>query len=329
MDKQTSNLASGFWLVSKEANAFNGFLDLIAKNKALDLKRKEEEALAKTIANTGKVQEAARQKEMQARQNEYQKSMFLAEKARQENMQAVQKQYQAEMDAAAKATANKEALEEAARGKRFKAEQDQYQKDMAAAKKAADAQEALRQRTMQARQNEYQRTQAAVKAAADKEIAATKALNDQWSQSVSLQQAIAKYQKQGLSYGNATKMAKMEISGADVTMLQQYQKALNGVADSTNRASQSQVAGIVKYALLSAAIYGAMTATLAFVTATVKMADEYTSIQNRMKLYIDDANELAKVNANLAQFSMANNVGLRETSTLFARLQPAMQTERS
>lgn len=325
MDKQTANLASGFWLVSKEANAFNGFLDLITKNKALDLKRKEEEALAKTIANTGKVQEAARQKEMQARQNEYQKSMNLAEKARQENLAAVQKQYQAEMDAAAKASANKAALEEAARVKRFKAEQDQYQKDMAAAKKAADAQEALRQKQMQARQNEYQKTQAAVKAAADKEIAATKAVNDHWNTSVQLQEKIAKYQQQGLSYSNASKMAKMEISGADINTLNQYRQALDSVNASTVRNNTSQIASIAKYALLSAVIYGTMTATLALAAATVKTADEYTSIQNRMKMYIKDTDELAKVNAQMAQFATENNVGLRETSTLFARLQPAMQ----
>ncbi|MGB4897298.1 MAG: tape measure protein, partial [Ignavibacteria bacterium] len=55
------------------------------------------------------------------------------------------------------------------------------------------------------------------------------------------------------------------------------------------------------------------------------MADEYTSIQNRMKLYITDAQELTKVNAKLAQFSIANNVGLRETTTLFTRLAPSMQ----
>ena len=68
-----------------------------------------------------------------------------------------------------------------------------------------------------------------------------------------------------------------------------------------------------------------MTAMTNLAVATVKMADEYTSIQNRMKLYITDAKELGKVNSQLAQFSMENNVGLRETATLFSRLAPSMQ----
>lgn len=68
-----------------------------------------------------------------------------------------------------------------------------------------------------------------------------------------------------------------------------------------------------------------MTAMTNLAVATVKMADEYTAIQNRMKLYIKDADKLVEVNQKLASFSMENNVGLRETSTLFARLAPSMQ----
>lgn len=325
MDKQTANLAAGFWMVSKEANQFNAFLDMIANNKALDTQRKEAEATAKALANADNEKEAARLKEMKARQEEYDKNMALMEKERQANMAAVQKQYQADMDAAAKATKDKADMEEAARVKRFKAEQAEYHRNMEQMAKARKAEEDAIQKTNKLRQDEYQKTMAAAKAAQDKEIKAAKALNDQWNTSVQLQEKIAKYQQQGMSYGNATKMAKMEISGADIATLDQYAKALGEVEKSTTKTSNSQIKGIIQYALLSAAIYGAMSATMALLGATVRMADEYTSIQNRMKLYIDDANELAKVNANLAQFAMANNVGLRETSTLFARLQPAMQ----
>ena len=86
-----------------------------------------------------------------------------------------------------------------------------------------------------------------------------------------------------------------------------------------------QVIGIAKYALLSTAIYGVMTATTNLAVATVKMADEYTSIQNRMKLYINDSQTLATVNRNLGKMAMENNVGLRETATLYTRLAPALQ----
>ena len=142
-----------------------------------------------------------------------------------------------------------------------------------------------------------------------------------------------------------SKKVKIEISlTPDVTVLKEYANTLDRIRSSrtttnTNlggsggggsggRASSTlldQAIGIAKYAVLSAAIYGVMVATTNLAVATVKMADEYTSIQNRMKLYITDAQELTKVNAKLAQFSIANNVGLRETATLFSRLQPAMQ----
>ena len=142
-----------------------------------------------------------------------------------------------------------------------------------------------------------------------------------------------------------SKKVKIEISlTPDVTVLKEYANTLDRIRSSrtttnTNlggsggggsggRASSTlldQAIGIAKYAVLSAAIYGVMVATTNLAVATIKMADEYTSIQNRMKLYITDAQELTKVNAKLAQFSIANNVGLRETATLFSRLQPAMQ----
>ena len=142
-----------------------------------------------------------------------------------------------------------------------------------------------------------------------------------------------------------SKKVKIEISlTPDVTVLKEYANTLDRIRSSrtttnTNlggsggggsggRASSTlldQAIGIAKYAVLSAAIYGVMVATTNLAVATVKMADEYTSIQNRMKLYITDAQELTDVNAKLAQFSIANNVGLRETTTLFTRLAPSMQ----
>ena len=155
---------------------------------------------------------------------------------------------------------------------------------------------------------------------------------------VNLEQTRAKYISQGFGKTDATRISRMEISGADSTTLNNYKRAI----EETNKAAQAlrpsfekvtesynnfldQVKGIAIYAALSAAIYGVMTAMTNLAVATVKMADEYTSIQNRMKLYITDAKELGKVNSQLAQFSMENNVGLRETATLFSRLAPSMQ----
>lgn len=155
---------------------------------------------------------------------------------------------------------------------------------------------------------------------------------------VNLEQTRAKYISQGFGKTDSNRIARMEISGADTTTLDTYKRAIQ----ETNKAVQAlnptiekattshnkfldQVKGIAIYAALSAAIYGVMTAMTSLAVATVKMADEYTAIQNRMKLYVKDADTLIDVNKKLATYSMENNVGLRETSTLFARLAPSMQ----
>lgn len=161
---------------------------------------------------------------------------------------------------------------------------------------------------------------------------------DAYKKLLNLEQTRAKYISQGFGKTDATRISRMEIGGADTTTLNNYKKAI----EETNKAAQAlrpsfekvteshnkfldSVKGIAIYAALSAAIYGIMTATTNLAVATVKMADEYTAIQNRMKLYISDAKELSKVNKQLAQFSTENNVGLRETATLFSRLAPSMQ----
>lgn len=107
---------------------------------------------------------------------------------------------------------------------------------------------------------------------------------------------------------------------------------LKAFADQSLKAQQayggllSTIGNIAKYAILSAAIYGVMNAFSAAIGAMVTMADEYTSIQNRLKLYVKSSEELASVNAFAAKASIQNNVGLRETTTLYARLAPAMKS---
>lgn len=178
----------------------------------------------------------------------------------------------------------------------------------------------------------------AMEVAQSKLLNAEKQANVERQKTVALEQAKAKYIKEGFGKGSATQLAKMELSGADQTTLDNYKasllatsSALGSFAGSAKKATEEkskfldQVKGIAVYAALSAAIYGVMTAMTNLAVATVRMADEYTAIQNRMKLYIKDAEELGQVNAKLAQYAMENNVGLRETATLFARLAPSMQ----
>ena len=169
-------------------------------------------------------------------------------------------------------------------------------------------------------------------------LAKEKLINAERQKAITLEQAKAKYVSQGYGKTDSTRLARLEVSGADVATLNSYKAAIEATTRATGalnpvveKATTShsnflgQIKGIAIYAALSAAIYGVMTAMTSLAVSTVKMADEYTAIQNRMKLYITDAKELGKVNNQLAQFSMQNNVGLRETASLFSRLAPSMQ----
>lgn len=338
MDKNTANLASSFWLVSKEAQSFNKYLDLLESNKAITEQKKQVEGLAKEQAKASASEEVARQKRLLAEQNYYQNVQEQARKTANKELESLQK-----------AEANAEAL----RQKKLLSEQNYYlrvqeeakkdaAKEKALQQKAVDDAEKARQQSLLRIQNNYIKQQEAIakaqQKAVDKQIASQNALNESNQKAITLEQAKAKYVSQGYGKTDSTRLARLEVSGADVTTLNNYKSAI----EATTRATQAlnpavekvttshsnfldQVKGIAIYAALSAAIYGVMTAMTNLAVATVKMADEYTSIQNRMKLYITDAKELGKVNSQLAQFSTENNVGLRETATLFSRLAPSMQ----
>ena len=378
MDKNTANLASSFWLVSKEAQSFNKYLDLLESNKAITQQKKQVEGLAKEQAKASASEEVARQKRLLADQNYYQKVQEQARKTANKELESLQKAeasaeslrqkkllseqnyYLRVQEEAKKASAKEqenlkkiEVEQEALRQKRLLSEQNYYLKTQEEAKKAVAKEKALQQKAIddaeKARQqsllrvqNNYIKQQEAIakaqQKAVDKQVASQNALNESNQKAITLEQAKAKYVSQGYGKTDSTRLARLEVSGADVTTLNNYKSAI----EATTRATQAlnpvvekatishnkfldQVKGIAIYAALSAAIYGVMTAMTSLAVATVKMADEYTSIQNRMKLYISDAKELSKVNRQLAQFSTENNVGLRETATLFSRLAPSMQ----
>ena len=378
MDKGVANLASSFWLASKEAQSFNKFLDIMGEQGAIIKQKKQVEGLAKEQAKASASEEVARQKRLLADQNYYQKVQEQARKTANKELESLQKAeasaeslrqkkllseqnyYLRVQEEAKKASAKEqenlkkiEVEQEALRQKRLLSEQNYYLKTQEEVKKAAAKEKALqqqaiddaekaRQQSLLRVQNNYIKQQEAIakaqQSAIDKQVKAQNALNESNQKAITLEQAKAKYVSQGYGKTDSTRLARLEVSGADVTTLNNYKSAI----EATTRATQAlnpavekvttshsnfldQVKGIAIYAALSAAIYGVMTAMTNLAVATVKMADEYTSIQNRMKLYITDAKELGKVNSQLAQFSVENNVGLRETATLFSRLAPSMQ----
>jgi tape measure domain-containing protein len=327
-----------------------------------DYQKRMDKAKA-SVQSANEAEEKARQKRLSAEQQYYQKQMEMArataagkttaeEKARQKKLADEQKYYQQQMDAAKKEHAATVARQqklvddaEKARQQNFKAAQDYYQKQMALAQaeqtaknkqaqKLLENEEKARQKRLSAEQKHYQQQMDNIQRIKDAE----KAKLAQQQKAIDLVRATTRYQAQGLNTTNAGKVAKLELSGADVNTVNRYRQALLDAQAATTalgNAAQgagrqqgffnTQIGGIVKYAVLSAVIYGVMSAVVNLGVALVKTADEYTSIQNRMRLYISDATELAQVNDKLAQYAMNNNVGLRETSTLFARLAPAMQ----
>lgn len=324
----------------------NYYVKVQEQAKQLEVKRQVE--LSKTAAK----EESLRQKRLLAEQNYYLKvqedakkaqakeqaildqTSFKEEKLRQQRLLKSQQQYLVDMENLKKFDQE----QEKARQRKFSAEQKQYQRDMEALKKSQDAQEALRAKILGATQSRYVADMEKVQKLKEAEIAREKQANNERQKAITLEQTKAKYINEGFGKGSSTQLAKMELSGADVTTLDNYKasllatsSALGSFAGSAKVAKEEkskfldQVKGIAVYAALSAAIYGVMTAMTSLAVATVKMADEYTAIQNRMKLYISDAQELSKVNRQLAQFSTENNVGLRETATLFSRLAPSMQ----
>ena len=85
---------------------------------------------------------------------------------------------------------------------------------------------------------------------------------------LSLEESKAKYIKEGFGKTDAGRLARLEISGADVNTIERYKKAINGSnqalaamrpvavqAEESNNKLLASIKGIAAYALLSTAIY--------------------------------------------------------------------------
>lgn len=313
LDKTTASAIASFKQLGATSSQTNGFIESLLNNKGLEQTRKD-------LAQLGKEQQ--KQQEQQAKL--VQDTVTQYEKLSNKSLGG------GILDSIEQQNKGLEELK-----KQYRSQEKEQQK-------ALDDIETARQKHFSKVQKDYEKQQQAIvdtqQKAIDKQIKAQNTLNESNQKAITLEQAKAKYVSQGYGKTDSTRLARLEVSGADVTTLNNYKSAI----EATTRATQAlnptiekattshnkfldQVKGIAIYAALSAAIYGVMTAMTSLAVATIKMADEYTAIQNRMKLYITDAKELGKVNSQLAQFSIENNVGLRETATLFSRLAPSMQ----
>ena len=260
-------------------------------------------------------------RETAARKAATQKSVDDAEAARQKRFAAIQNEYQKNMELLARQTASQKAASqkliddaEKARQKKFSDVQREYQKTMELQKRLQERSdqivEAARQKRFAAVQKEYQKNmELLARETAAKKAAAQKVIDDEEKARQKRFAAVQRYYQQ--------QMALAERARQGDTTRQATPSTGSGIFD--------QIKGIAAYALLSTAIYGAMTATFGLIAATIKMADEYTSTQQRLKLYIKDAQTLGEVNTFLAKSAIQNNVGLRENAALYAKLAPAMQ----
>lgn len=371
MDKGVANLASSFWLVSKEAKSFNKFLDIMGEQDAIVKQKKQTEALVKeqqkqtkavqsTIAQYeglsnkslggGILDQIEQQnKGLEELRKQYQAEAKEADKKAESVIKAQEKQAKAVQDTVAqyenlsnKPLGNGILDQVEQQNKGLEELKKQYKDQEKEQQKALDDIETARQKHFSKVQKDYEKQQQAIvdtqQKAIDKQVKAQNTLNESNQKAITLEQAKAKYVSQGYGKTDSTRLARLEVSGADVTTIDNYKSAIEDTtkaaqalkpalddASASHSAFLDQVRGIAVYAVLSATIYGIMTAITSLAVATVQMADEYTAIQNRMKLYVKDADTLIEVNQKLAEYSMENNVGLRETSTLFARIAPSMQ----
>jgi tape measure domain-containing protein len=339
LDKTTASAIASFRQLGGTTAQVNALMSSLASNKSLVQAQKDTTKLAREqIEQQQKAlddAEKARQKRFAGEQNQYQKNMELLsrevaarkvaqqkviddeEKARQQKFASAQKYYQQQMEllnkqTLAQRTAAQKTIDDAekARQKRMAAVQNEYQKNMellarqtasqkAAAQKVIDDAEKARVKRFSAEQQHYQKNMELLA----RQTAAQRAAEEKAAQ-------------------NAEKERQKQIAAAE----RARQAELRGqVTPSTGSGTFDQIKGIAAYALLSTAIYGAMTATFGLIAATIKMADEYTSTQQRLKLYIKDAQTLGEVNTFLAKSAIQNNVGLRENAALYAKLAPAMQ----
>lgn len=305
MQKGTASTLASFSLLGASIKDINTYTKQLANNKALDEQRKAAEKLARE-------QQKAQEARNKANQKAYLESLDLMEKKR--------------------------LAEEKALQSRNKALQAQYYKNLALIEEERKAKEKAVQRTNAQIQREYLKNMQRLDNERKKAVAVEESKQKAIQRSIDINSATQTFKQQGFTQTNARQLATLQVSGASASQMNDQRRALEALqgglrtygdqADSTSRRQASlnqQIMGIAKYAVLSAVIYGLMTATVSLGAATVRLADEYTAIQNRMSLYIKDGEKLKQVNEQLVLNSMENNVGLRESATLYARLAPAMQ----
>ena len=218
----------------------------------------------------------------------------------------------------------------------------QYRSQEKEQQKALDDIETARQKHFSKVQKDYEKQQQAIvdtqQKAIDKQIKAQNTLNESNQKAITLEQAKAKYVSQGYGKTDSTRLARLEVSGADVATLNNYKSAIDSTrnsmrnltpvaltANKSNNTLLASIKGIAAYALLSTAIYGTITALADLAISIVSTADEMANLTQRLNIYLPANIKVNQVLERMGEIAKENRVTLSDTGKLFTQLLPPIQ----
>lgn len=190
-------------------------------------------------------------------------------------------------------------------------------------------------KSLEAEQSKIEKAQ---QQALDKELSIQKKINSERQKAISLEESKAKYVKEGFGKTDAGRLARLEVSGADVNTLTKYKDAIDSTRNSmrnfapvaltatkSNNTLLGSVKGIAAYALLSTAIYGTITALTDLAVSIVSTADEMTNLTQRLNIYLPVNIKVNQVLERMGEIAKENRVTLADTGKLFTQLLPPIQ----
>lgn len=334
LDKTTASAIASFKQLGATSNQTNNFISTLLNNKGLDQTRKdlellskEQERQAKIVQNTIAQYEKLSSRslgggildsiEKQNRSLTDMRKHYLDIEGSQEKQNKISDETVAKYEKLSSRSFGKGILDQVEKQNKGLQELNSYYK------------------TLEKEQDNISKKQ---QAALDKEEASQKKINGERQKAVELEQLKSKYTAQGFGKTSSTKLARLEVGGADVTTLDNYKRAI----EETNRAMRSMtpvslnatksnntllgsIKGIAAYALLSTAIYGTISALTNLTVSLVETADEMTNLTQRLNIYLPANIKVNQVLERMGEIAKENRVTLADTGKLFTQLLPPIQ----
>ena len=334
LDKTTSSTIASFKQLGATSSQTNSFIESLINNKGLDQTRKDLEKLAKeqekqaeAVKKTVSSYEALSSKTLGGGvldQVEKQNKALLDMRKHYESIESSQEK---QNKSVAQTVSTYEKLSNKSLGGGVLDTIEQQNKGVQDLNKYYKSLEAEQAKIEQAHQQ-----------ALDKELNAQKKLNSERQRAISLEESKAKYVKEGFGKTDAGRLARLEVSGADVDTLTKYKDAIESTRNSMrnfapvsltatkgNNTLLNSVKGIAAYALLSTAIYGTITALTDLAVSIVSTADEMTNLTQRLNIYLPANIKVNQVLERMGEIAKENRVTLADTGKLFTQLLPPVQ----